>query len=95
LPLRADREERLQQRGPQQVLGRERRPPDRRVELVEQRRQPRQGGIHQRADLPQGMVLRYPRLRVHIAAQMAAVAIFPAHRPFLPLCTQEIRSLAV
>src|SRR4051795_8303865 len=40
------------------------------------------------------MVLWHPRLRVHIAAQMAALAISPTHRSFLPLWTQEILSKA-
>src|SRR4051812_47124394 len=79
LPLRADREERLQQQGPQQLLGRDRGPPGQRVELIELRRQTRQRRVHQRADLARWMIRRHHRLRVHIAAQVTSLMIPPAH----------------
>src|SRR3954451_9374945 len=79
LPLRADREERLQQQGPQQLLGWDRGPASQRVDLVELRRQTLQGCVHQRADLAQWMIRRHHRLRVYGAAQMTSLMIPPAH----------------
>ena len=63
LPLGADRVERLQQQGPQQLLRRDRGPPVQRVELLELARQRRQRGIGDRQDRPQRMPRRHPRSR--------------------------------
>src|SRR3954467_12686014 len=95
LPLRADREERLKQQGPQQLLGRDRGPSGQRVELIEVGRQTRQRRVHQQADLAQWMIRRHQRLRVHVAAQVTSLMIPPAHPPASPclLWSQEIKSM--
>ena len=52
LALRAHREERLQQRRPQQLLRRDRGPSDLRIKRVKSLRQPGQRLVHQRPDRP-------------------------------------------
>src|SRR3954466_1282593 len=95
LPLRADREERLQQQGPQQLLGQDRGPSGQRVELIELGRQTRQRRVHQRADLAQWRIRRPQPRGVHVAAQVTSLMIPPAHPPASPylLWSQEIKSM--
>jgi len=80
-PLAADRVEHLQQQRPQQLLLRDRRAPHAAVELVEQRRHLLQRRIRPHPDHPQGMILRDPLLRRHIAEHGPLDLIRTSHRP--------------
>ena len=62
-PLTAHRIQHLEQQGPQQMLGRNRRPACLGIQRVEPRRQPLQGLIRHRADGPQRVVRRNALLR--------------------------------
>ena len=79
LPLRADRVERLQQHRPQQLLRRDRRPPDRRIQRRELPLQRRQRLVHDRPDRPQRMIRPHPRLKIDVAEQLARPIVAAAH----------------
>ena len=78
-PLRADRVERLQQHRPQQLLRRDRRPPDRRIERRKLALQRRQRLVHDRPDRPQRMIPPHPRLQIDVAEQFARPIVAAAH----------------
>ena len=79
LPLRAYREERLQQRCPQQVFGRDRGTPGMGIKLLEAPRQSRQHLIHQRPNGPQRMVRRDPLLQPDIRKKPLRSSLLAAH----------------
>ena len=81
LPFRADRIERLQQHRPKQLLRRDRRPPDRRIERREVTLQRRQRLVHDRPDRPQRMIRPNPRLKIDVAEQLARPLVPAAHHP--------------
>jgi len=84
LPLRAHREQRLQQKGAQQLLRRDRVPAARRIHLLKPPRQPLQGRVHQRADGPQGMVRRHKGFRAQIAEHRSSLAVDTTHSSTFP-----------
>ncbi len=67
LALGTDPIERLEQHRPKQLLRRNRRPPEVRIEGRECPRQIAQRGVRNPSDRPQRMVTADPRLQVHIA----------------------------
>jgi hypothetical protein len=85
LPLGTHRIERLQQQRPQQLLRRDRRPADRRIDRREVVVEPRQCLAHHRPDRSQRMGARHPRLQIHIAEQAARPNLATAHRYLLPI----------
>src|SRR5512132_188437 len=80
LSLRAHGIERLQQQPPQQLLRRDRRPADRRIDRLEIFVQPRQRRVHDRSDRPQRMAARHTCLQVDITEQAARPNFATAHR---------------
>ena len=80
-PLRADRIKRLQQHRPQQLLRRDRRPPNRRIERGKLALQRRQRLVHDRPDRSQRMIPPHPRLQVNVAEQLARSIVVAAHTP--------------
>src|SRR5512132_1841498 len=84
LPLRADGLKRLQQQRPQQLLRRDRRPADRRINRLEIAVQPGERCINHRPDRPQRMGTPHPRLQIDIAEQAARPNLATAHRYLLP-----------
>src|SRR5262249_34912792 len=66
-PLRADRIEGLQQHCPEQLLGRDRWPPDRRIQRSEVLLQLIQRLVHDNPDGGQRMTAPHPRLEIHVA----------------------------
>src|SRR5690606_23199125 len=80
-PLRADRVERLKEHRPQQLLRRDRRPPDRRIERRELTLERAESLIHDRPDRTQWMIAPNPRLQIHIAEQFASSIVVAAHAP--------------
>ena len=83
MPLGAHREERLQQRRPQQHLRRDRGPPRAGVERLEASAQRSQRLIRQRPDRPQRMIRRNTLLEPHVAEKPLR-AIFPSAHPATP-----------
>src|SRR5512133_1752423 len=83
LPLRADGVKRLQQQRPQQLLRRDRRPADRRINRLEIAVQPGERCINHRPDRPQRMGAPHPRLQIDIAEQAARPNLATAHRYLL------------
>ena len=79
LALGAHREEGLQQRRPQQHLGRDRRPAHRRVQRLEAPVQRRQSLIRQPADRPQRVIRRNALLQPHVGEQPIRPIVPPAH----------------
>ena len=71
--------EHLQHAGPQQLFGRNRRAPRRRVQALELRRQPSQRRVDHRAHRTQRMIGRYSRLRRDVAEQIARLLVVAAH----------------
>jgi hypothetical protein len=80
-PLRADRIKRLQQHRPQQLLWRDRRSPDRRIEPGKLALQRFQRLVHDRPDRSQRMIPPHPRLQVNVAEQLARSIVATAHAP--------------
>ena len=80
LALRAHRIESLQQQRPQQLLGRDRRPADVRIEPVEGRRQHGQRLVDDGPDRPQRVILRHPGLATQVAEQALRPNIAAPHR---------------
>ena len=80
LPLGADREEHLQQQRPQQPFRRNRVPPARRIEFVEQRAHCAQRLIHHLAHRAQRMIRGNPILQGNIAEHRRLLGILAAHR---------------
>jgi len=66
LPFRPDRIERLQQKRPQQPLGRYRRPPTVRVGIGKIAVERSQNFVHDRSHKPQRVLRRNPLLEVHV-----------------------------
>jgi hypothetical protein len=81
LALGADRIERLEQECPEQLLGRARRPADRRLQPGELRREIGERGIDQGQDAPARMISRDPGLAAHIREQAVRPEITTTHRP--------------
>ena len=77
LPLGPDRIERLQQHGPQQLLGRDRRAACAGIESREIRFHGPERLVDHHPDRPQRMVRPDPRLQVHIAEQRARLLVRP------------------
>jgi hypothetical protein len=88
LSLRTDRVESLQQHCPEQLLRRDRRPPDPRIKRRKLPFQRRQRRVHDRQDRPQRMIRTNPRLQVHVAEQLARPMIRAPHDS-LRKCTKE------
>jgi hypothetical protein len=85
LAFRAHRVESLEQQGPQQLLGRDRRPAEIGIELVEGRRQHRQRLVDDRPDRPQRVVRRHPGLAAQVAEQGLGPNVVAPHHPILHL----------
>jgi hypothetical protein len=79
LAFRADRIEGLEQKRPEQLLGRDRRPADRRVEHGKVSREVAQRGVHERQDAAKGVVQGHTRLAAHIAEQRLASNVVAPH----------------
>src|SRR5215468_7568563 len=75
----------LQQERPQQLLGRDRGPADRRVERRELEGQLRQHRIHHRPDRAQRMVRRHALLRRQVAPHPGLLAIVASHARLLAM----------
>jgi hypothetical protein len=79
--LRADRIEGLQQHRPQQLLRRDRWPPDRRIQRRKLRLQRPKRIVHNRPDRAQRMIAPHPRLKINIAEQLTSSIVAAAHPP--------------
>ena len=84
-PFAAHRVERHQQRGLQQPLGRDRRPSDRAVHLIEQRRKLPERHVGEFLDPPQWMLLGHPIARLHHHQHHPLPPLFTSHPPPPPL----------
>src|SRR6202041_3437846 len=80
-PLRADRIKRLQQHRPQQLLRRDRRPPNRRIEPSKLTLQRRKRLVHDPPDRSKRMIPPHPRLQVNVAEQLARSIVVASHVP--------------
>ena len=89
-PLGAHREEGLQQRRPQQHLGRDPRPAHRRVQRLEAPVQRRQSLIRQPADRPQRVIRRNALLQPHVGEQPIRPIVPPAHAKSPPWLRSRI-----
>jgi len=81
LPLTADGIQRLEQQGPQQLLGRNRRPAALGIQPIKPARQRPQRPVGHLTDGAQGMVRRHPLLGRDVAEQLRLRSICSAHRP--------------
>ena len=78
-PFRTDRVERLAEHRPQQLLRRDRRPPDRRIERRELTLQRAERLVHDRPDRPQRMIAPNPSLQIDITEKFASSVVSAAH----------------
>jgi hypothetical protein len=78
-PFRPDRVECLQQHRPQQLLGRDRGPPHRRIQCREIPLQCQQRFVHEHSNTAQRMVTPDPRLKVNVAEQFTRSLVPTAH----------------
>jgi len=83
-PFAAHGVQRHQQRGLQQPLGWDRRPPNGAVHLIEQRRKLRQRPVGEFLDPPQRMLLRRPLARLHDHQHRPLPPLFSPHPPLPP-----------
>lgn len=88
-PFRADRVKRLQQHRPQQLLRRDRRPPDRRIQRREFPLQPPQCLVHNRPNTAQRVIAPHPSLKIHVAEQFARLSVTAPHDSLPPLRGQS------
>jgi len=77
--FRADRIEGLQQHGPQQLLRRDRGPPDRRIERRKLSLQRSKRLVHDQPDRPQRMIPPHPILKIDIAEKLTRPHVAAAH----------------
>ena len=84
-PLAPDRVEHLQQQGPQQLFGRDRRAARLRIEPREASRQRPQRGVRQRPERAQGMISRHALFRREVAEHVIRLLVVSAQyvAPFL------------
>ncbi len=80
LPLAANRIQRLQQQGPQQLLRRHRRPAELDIQRAKLGREPLERTIGDVPDGPQRMVRRDPVLQRHIAEHRSGLLVGSTHR---------------
>jgi hypothetical protein len=83
LPLAPDRVQRLEQQGAEELLGRDGRPPDLRVQPREPRRQVPQHLIDQHSDRAQGVIGRHPLLWPDVAKHVIRDRLVAAHAHLL------------
>ena len=85
LPLAANRVERLQQQRAQQLLRRNRRPPELDIQRAEPRREPLQRPIGDAANRAQRMIRRHPLLERHVAEHRSRLLVGSTHQaaPFV------------
>jgi hypothetical protein len=83
LAFAPDRVQHLQQQGPEQLLGRDRRTPGLRVQPRELGRELPERRVDHRADRPQGVVRRNPLLGGHVTEHRVRTSIVAAHAPLL------------
>ena len=89
LALRAYGVKRLQEHGPQQLLGRDRGPPHLGVKRSELALQSRKRLVHNGSDRPQRVISPHPRLKIHIREQFACLLVQAPHAP-LPSASGEM-----
>src|SRR5205823_8618015 len=85
----------LQQQRPQELLGRDGRPADPGIQLIEPRRQLLQEAVHHRPHAPQRMIRRDAPLHRHVAPHRALLLLVVAAHAHLLRCRHAHRNRTV